>query len=829
MIKTSIQLAKKSCYLLMVIFLNLTQLHAQDCATETTASAIQAFQDNEIQLVVNIPTTIREVPIKAWLIGDANGNGRLSRSVLNQAMRDANRHYQAARMRFVLCETENINSNYYYNFTKNKEAQMRQSYFKENVINIYFTNVSGYCGYAHFPYENIDAILMDNGCTSNGSTFSHELGHYFGLFHTHETYRGKELVNGNNCSRSGDFICDTPADPRLSNKVSTSCQYTGTDRDANNQRYDPNPRNLMSYARKNCRNFFTDGQISRIVTTLHLDRYYLTCGVSPNPPSGCNATVISCGQTINGTTSNGANNFESSDYRNCHNTNSSFNAKDKLYKIEVNSTSTLRVRLSGLSDDLDIFLLEDCSPAKCIAKSTNDGTRTDEIVLPNARGTYYIVVDGYRSQEQGAFNLRVTCGGTTPSRPDFYISNATISDNSVQPGQIISGECRQNVANASSNYSVNMAYVLSSNTTFGSSDVVLDTDVSTLSPTDSWDGESENLTIPSNISSGTWYILFVADYTKRITESNENNNTDWIRITVNSNSGSCLVNDNFDTYSNGANVSSSNSRVWRKWSSSAPDGRVSRDVAFSGRQSMEINRGQYGAQDVVLRLGNQSRGVYKVSWEMYINDRDQAYFNIQNNEFNLASSGVFEILFEDTDRDLQNKWVDVELYVDLDRNQMRLYFDNRRHRVNRNFTANLGGINFYAVSDAHFYLDNVCMKQVNSIPFTEDEDQIASSRNGNLGDRFNTTPTINKQLSPNLLEIFPNPASDQLNVQLAGFEQEVSLTLYNVMGQSVYEQTYTSNFSSIQQIDVSQLAKGTYLMRAVDLEGAVLTRKVVLH
>ena len=46
------------------------------------------------------------------------------------------------------------------------------------------------------------------------------------------------------------------------------------------------------------------------VTTFFLDRSYLTCGASnPNPPAGCNATVISCGQTINGTTNNGANNL----------------------------------------------------------------------------------------------------------------------------------------------------------------------------------------------------------------------------------------------------------------------------------------------------------------------------------------------------------------------------------------------------------------------------------------------------------------------------------------------------------------------------------------
>ena len=377
-----------------------------------------------------------------------------------------------------------------------------------------------------------------------------------------------------------------------------------------------------------------------------------------------------------------------------------------------------------------------------------------------------------------------------------------------------------------------MAYYLSSNTSFGSNDIRLATDVSSLSTSDSWDTESASLNIPSNIASGTWYILFITDYQNQINESNENNNVEWIRITVNGNSNSgCIVSDNFDNYSNGSNVSSSNSAKWKRWSSSSPDGRVSRDRSFSGSQSMEINRGQYGRQDVVLKLGNKTRGIYKVSWNMYINNRDLAYFNIQNSENNLVSSGVFEILFEESDTDLQNRWFDLELFVDLDRNQMRLYFDNRRHQINRNFTANLGGINFYAVSDAHFYIDDICLQQTNFIPFiSEEESRITSSMQGNLIDKLFSNPLIPKDnIRQKDLAIFPNPTDGYLNVALDLIaEEKLTILLFNASGQILKEINFGKTNQINHKLDMTNLSDGIYLIKIIGKDTAIIKR-IALH
>ncbi|MEM6316394.1 MAG: hypothetical protein AAF960_01925 [Bacteroidota bacterium] len=151
-------------YLLAILLVGLLGkplIGQEECGTETTESAIQAFIVTEAQPVINV-TEDPIIPIKAWLIGKSNGSGHLSTSVLNQAIRDANNHFAPTRLKFTLCETERINSDFYYSYQKSKEASLVQSYSKPNVINVYITQMSGLCGYAYFPSANKDVIFKYN-------------------------------------------------------------------------------------------------------------------------------------------------------------------------------------------------------------------------------------------------------------------------------------------------------------------------------------------------------------------------------------------------------------------------------------------------------------------------------------------------------------------------------------------------------------------------------------------------------------------------------------------------------------------------------------------
>ncbi|BDS12224.1 zinc-dependent metalloprotease [Aureispira anguillae] len=220
------------------------------------------------------------IPVRHIIVRKSDGTGGISSTDLQNAMDELNTTYAAANIQFYECSKAYVNSDTYYDFETSEEAALAAAYEVANVVNIFHCNTvsngagSFYCGYAYFP-GGADRIVMKNSCTTNGSTFIHEFGHYFSAYHTHQG--GNELVNGSNCSTAGDQICDTPADPNLSGVVNSSCVYTGTATDANGDSYTPQTTNYMSYSRKSCRTVFTNGQIARIRYSAVNDRNYLTC------------------------------------------------------------------------------------------------------------------------------------------------------------------------------------------------------------------------------------------------------------------------------------------------------------------------------------------------------------------------------------------------------------------------------------------------------------------------------------------------------------------------------------------------------------------------
>ncbi len=234
-------------------------------------------------------TALSDVPIKAHIVRASNGSGGLSEVQLEQALNIMNGIYIDAGIQFFLCDGVNyIDNDAFFNYETSQEGALTSTNNINGVINIYFTNSivssssgGGLCGYAYFP-GGPETILMANSCATNGSTLSHEMGHFFALSHTHGNSNvagsTEELVNGSNCESTGDFICDTNADPKLgNNNVNSSCLYTGSAQDANTEFYQPNPLNIMSYSRKQCRTFFSPQQYARINATFQTSRSNLAC------------------------------------------------------------------------------------------------------------------------------------------------------------------------------------------------------------------------------------------------------------------------------------------------------------------------------------------------------------------------------------------------------------------------------------------------------------------------------------------------------------------------------------------------------------------------
>lgn len=302
---------KKNTFLLKLLLcsiylLNANLIYSQNisdpiCGSVTTPESLEYLKSIQPQLkkfenkyfklrspLNRLAVPISSIPIKVHIIRTSAGTGGLSVSDLNDAIDDMNTFYANAFMEFFICDGINyIDSDDFYDFETSEESGLTSTYNVSGVINIYFTDYvessssgSSLCGYAYSP-GGPDVILMKNSCATNGSTLAHEVGHFFSLIHTHgpsNTFPTDELVNQSNCDDAGDFICDTPADPQLNSvDVDVNCIYTGTSTDINGDTFTPDPTNIMSYSRKECRTQFSDQQFARIYASFQNDRNNFSC------------------------------------------------------------------------------------------------------------------------------------------------------------------------------------------------------------------------------------------------------------------------------------------------------------------------------------------------------------------------------------------------------------------------------------------------------------------------------------------------------------------------------------------------------------------------
>jgi len=163
---------------------------------------------------------------------------------------------------------QNVNNNNVQNITGNP---LNLTYGDPDRLDVYIyptaSNIAGVAGGIPSDYFAIGEQRL-----LNWITFSHEIGHCLGLYHTHQGFNAdcssgnNENIDGSNCTTAGDLICDTPADPLSdpwnTNNIDTlTCTFVAnTLTDCNGDSpYDPLLNNIMSYAGI-CRSVFTTDQ-----------------------------------------------------------------------------------------------------------------------------------------------------------------------------------------------------------------------------------------------------------------------------------------------------------------------------------------------------------------------------------------------------------------------------------------------------------------------------------------------------------------------------------------------------------------------------------------
>ncbi len=266
----------------LLLFLSSFCINAQNCGTEITKAHKEFMQGQiftSLEKSAPVPRLNKTLSVTVHIAQDKDGNLTCTEEDVEALIEYANTLFEPIKLSFQVCKVDYMpNYNFYDLIREDFEEEMLTMHYQDNTINLYLVNSideGASAGYTTMPSDvaNRDFVVL-----GSQKPIGHELGHYFGLYHTHETMFGIELVNGSNCEEAGDLICDTDADPYTPGIQMDSmdvCNILENLVDPNMEFYVPPTNNIMSYYPANCRCIFTNQQYNRMAETYLNSRSYL--------------------------------------------------------------------------------------------------------------------------------------------------------------------------------------------------------------------------------------------------------------------------------------------------------------------------------------------------------------------------------------------------------------------------------------------------------------------------------------------------------------------------------------------------------------------------
>lgn len=161
--------------------------------------------------------------------------------------------------------------------------------------------------------------------------------------------------------------------------------------------------------------------------------------------------------------------------------------------------------------------------------STNPGI----IAATNSLGALTVLFYSDGSIVNSGFEASISCV-SAPQYPDLQILSQAASSTTIAAGGSVTLSCDITNTGGTSAASSDVSYYLSVDTVWGPADVLLGTSTGGALAALATSPRSLGVVIPSSTASGAYYVLYYADGTLQVSESDEANNVEWLAITVTS-------------------------------------------------------------------------------------------------------------------------------------------------------------------------------------------------------------------------------------------------------------------------------------------------------
>ena len=212
--------------------------------------------------------SVLRFPLRIAIVQSDSVELHLNEVALNRAIFYLNKSFMDASFVFYIDRVDVIISELHLEDLSDNQYQVyndfADTYDHKDMITIYiFDHGENFChttptsiscgrtgGFSYVLSNRTSSIVLSKFDLSDQKVVAHEVGHFFGLYHTFEESQfGKDDSDPDLCWQQGDRICDTPADPGGIYEIYinySTCEMLGLKTKLGTD-YKPLVNNYMSY------------------------------------------------------------------------------------------------------------------------------------------------------------------------------------------------------------------------------------------------------------------------------------------------------------------------------------------------------------------------------------------------------------------------------------------------------------------------------------------------------------------------------------------------------------------------------------------------------